>query len=49
MRVKFLSRLIDRKVRSSMDYLPTKIMKDLMLELGLRMTYMQAWRAREYV
>ena len=44
MRVKFLSRLIDRKVRSSMDYLSTEIMKNLELELGLKMTYMQAWR-----
>ena len=26
-----------------------EIMKDLELELGIRMTYMQAWRAREYV
>jgi len=49
MRAKLLSRLIDDKVRSSMDYLPTEIIKDLELELGLRMTYMQAWKAREYV
>jgi len=48
-RAKLLSRLIDGKVRSSMDYLPTEIMKDLELELGLKMTYIQAWRAREYV
>ena len=49
MRAKLLSRLISGKVRSSMDYLPTEIMKDLELQLGLRMTYMQAWRGKEYV
>jgi len=49
MRAKLLAQLINGKVRSSMHYLPMKIMKDLELELGLKMTYMQAWRAREYV
>ena len=42
MRAKLLSRLIEGKVRSSMDYLPTKIMKDLELKLGIRMTYIVA-------
>jgi len=32
-----------------MDYLPTELMKDMELELGIKVTYMQAWRAREYV
>ena len=32
-----------------MNYLPIEIMKDLELELGLRMTYKKAWWAREYV
>jgi len=45
MRAKLLARLIDWKVRSSMDYLPMEIMKDLELELGVKMAYMQAWRA----
>ena len=49
MRAKLLSHLIDGKVRLSIDYSPTEIMKDFELELGLRMTYKQAWRPREYV
>ena len=53
MMAKLLSRLIDGKMRLSMDYSPTKIMKDfeleLELELGLRMMSMQAWQPREYV
>ena len=49
MRAKLLARVIDGKVRLSMDYLPTELMKDIELELGIKMTYMQAWRAREYV
>ena len=49
MRAKLLSRLMDGKVRLSMDYLPMEIMKDFEFELGIRMMYMQAWRAREYI
>jgi len=32
-----------------MNYSPIELMKDFELELGMKMTYMQAWRAREYV
>jgi len=32
-----------------MDYLPTKLMKDMELELGIKMAHIQPWRAREYV
>jgi len=42
MKAKLLSRLIDGKVWLSIDYSPTEIIKDFELELGLRMTYMQA-------
>jgi len=41
MRVKLLSQLIDEKMLMSMDYLPTKIMKDFELELGIKMTCIQ--------
>jgi len=44
MRAKLLARVIDGKVRFSIDYLPTELMKDIELELGIKMTYMQAWR-----
>jgi len=49
MRAKLLPHLIDGKVRLSIDYSPTEIIKDFELELGLRMKYMQAWQSREYV
>ena len=32
-----------------MNYAPTDIMQDLELGLGIRLTYMQSWRAREFV
>jgi len=32
-----------------MDYSPTDIIQDLELELRIRLTYMQSWRAREFV
>lgn len=41
-RAKIISRLIDGKVRLSMDYLTMKIIKGFELELGIRMTYIQA-------
>jgi len=49
MRAKLLVRVIDGKVLLSMNYSPSELMKDLELELRIRMTYMQAWQAREYV
>jgi len=49
MRAKLLAQVIDGKVRLSIDYSPTKLMKDLELELGMKMTYIQAWRSQEYV
>jgi len=33
----------------SADYPPFEILKDLQLELGMKVSYMQCWRAREYV
>ena len=42
MGAKLLSRVIDGQLRLSMDYLPTELMKDMELELGIKMTYMQA-------
>jgi len=47
LRARLLARLIEGKVRLSIDYSPTEIMKDL--ELGMKLSYMQSWRAREYV
>jgi len=41
MRAKLLSQLIDGNVRLSMEYLPTEIMKNFELNLGIRMLYMQ--------
>jgi len=49
MRAKLLMRVINGKVRLSTDYSPTELTKDLKLELGMKMAYMQAWRMREYV
>ena len=40
MRAKLLARVIDGKVQLSMDYLPTELMKDIELALGIKMTYM---------
>ena len=49
LRARLLARLIEGKIQLSMDYSPTEIMKDLELELGMKLSYMQSWRAREYV
>jgi len=49
MRAKLLARLIDGKMKLSVDYLVAEIMKDLELELGITLLYMQSWMAREYV
>jgi len=49
LRAKLLARLIDGKIKLSVDYSMGEIMKDLELELGITLSYMQAWRAREYV
>ena len=42
LRVKLLARLIDGKIKLSMDYSVGEIMKDLELELGITLSYMQA-------
>ena len=44
-----MSQLIEGKVQTSYDYLPMEIMKELEPELGMLLTYMQAWRAHEFV
>jgi len=49
LRARLLARLIEGKICVSMDYSPTEIMKDLELELGMKFSYVQSWRAREYV
>jgi len=48
-RAELLAHLIEGKVRLCLDYSPRDIMQDLELELGIRLTYMQSWRAREFV
>lgn len=42
MRAKLFFSLIDYKVKVLDDYLPVQIMNDLVLELGLQLTYKQA-------
>ena len=49
LRARLLARLIEGKIRLSIDYSLTEIMKDLELELGMTLSYIQSWRAREYV
>ena len=49
MRANLLGSMIEGKVSLSVDYPPSEIMKDLQLELGIKVSYMQCWRAREYV
>jgi len=44
LRVKLLASLIEGKIRLSFDYSPAKMMKDLELELGMTLSYMQSWR-----
>jgi len=41
--------LIEGKVRLSDGYTPLEILKDLQLEMGMKVSNMQCWRAREYV
>ena len=48
-RAELLAHLIEGKLRLCMDYAPKDIMQDLELELGIRLTYMKSWRAREFV
>ena len=43
-----LARFIEGKILS-IDYSPTEIMKDLEPKLGITLSYMQSWRARECV
>ena len=49
LRARLLARLIEGKIRLSIYYSPVEIMKDLELELGMTLSYMQSSRAREYV
>jgi len=49
MRASLLGSLIEGKVRLSDGYTPPEILKDLQLEIGMKVSYMQCWRAREYV
>jgi len=49
MRASLLGTLIEGKVRLSDSYTPPEILKDLQLEMGMKVSYMQCWRAREYV
>ena len=41
--------VLSLKGRFSDSYIPPKILKDLQLEMGMKVSYMQCWRAREYV
>lgn len=49
LKASMLAQVIEAKVRVSPDYSPVDIMKDLELELGVKLTYTQSWRARERV
>jgi len=49
MRANLLASLVEGKVRLSSNYSPTDILKDLQLEMEIKVSYMQCWRAREYV
>jgi len=49
LRAKLLARLINGKIKLSVDYSVAEIMKDLELELRITSSYMQSWRAKEYV
>jgi len=49
MRANLLTTLIKGMVSISIDYSPCEIMKDLELQMGMRVSYMQCWRAREYL
>ena len=49
MRASLLGSLIEGKVRLSDGYTPPEILKDLQLEMGMKVSYMQCWRARENV
>jgi len=49
MRANLLGSLIEEKVSLLADYPPCEIMKDLQLELGIKVSYMQCWRTREYL
>ena len=48
-RAELLAHLIEGKVQLCLNYSPKDIMQDLKLELGICLTYMQSWRAREFV
>ena len=48
LRAKLLARLIAGKIKLFVNYLVIEIMKDLELNWG-SLSYMQSWRAREYV
>jgi len=41
LRAKLLARLIEGKILLSFDYSPTQIMKNLELELGIKLSHMQ--------
>jgi len=49
MRKNLLASLIEEKVGLLADYPPAEILKDLQLEMGMKVSYMQCLRAREYV
>ena len=48
-RAKLLAHLIEGKVRLCIDYSPRDIIQDLEMELGIRLTYVQSRRAREFL
>jgi len=43
MRANLLANLIEEKVSLSENYPPCDILKDLQLELGIKVSYMQCW------
>ena len=47
--VGLLMHFIEGKVRLCLDYSPKDVIVDLKLELDIHLTYMQSWRAREFV
>ena len=49
MRANLLGSLIKGKVRTLADYPLCEILKGLQLEMGIKVSYMQCWKAREYL
>ena len=44
-----LASLIEGKVCLSADYSTCQILKDVQVEMGIKISYIQCWRAQHYV